>query len=201
MVLIRPLQLVMPTAIFMARMLVIPILILAISCWTVQSLTLIFLMQLLAVITMFITSMQVGSRLLSPRPLQKFLLQWFSHHLVRILTTRVMLMNLSMSSSSFNYQQMKAASSQFLLFLENVLGSLMTLMFPISRKVDRNQSSDGGVVEDDFVPTSLPLTPSPSLPLHSSPASTLMKAEMRRMVVVIIRNRLWPTTTNTLTYP
>ena len=96
---------------------------------------------------------------------------------------------------------MKAASSQFLFFLENVLGSLMTLMFPISRKVDRNQSSDGGVVEDDFVPTSLPLTPSPSLPLHSSPASTLMKAEMRRMVVVIISNRLWPTTTNTLTYP
>ena len=28
------------------------------------------------------------------------------------------------------------------------------------KRVDRNQSSDGGVVEDDFVPTSLPLPPS-----------------------------------------
>jgi hypothetical protein len=28
-----------------------------------------------------------------------------------------------------------------------------------------------------------------------------MKAEMRRMVVMIIWNRLWPKITNTLTYP
>jgi hypothetical protein len=41
----------------------------------------------------------------------------------------------------------------------------------ISEKhVDRNQSSDGGVVEDDFVPTSLPLPSSP-LPCFSSPTN------------------------------
>ena len=138
------------------------------------------------------------------------------------------------------------------------------------KRVDRNQSSDGSVVEDDFVPTSLPLPSSPFACFSSSnkfsslcdevdpttmdhdergvylyrerfvlanrnarmlflllwmilhlfsplllrmilrlspprslvrPPSTLMRAEMRRIVVVIVWNRLWPVITNTLTYP
>jgi hypothetical protein len=38
----------------------------------------------------------------------------FSHHLVKILTTRMMKMSLLMSSSSFHYLKVKVASSQFL---------------------------------------------------------------------------------------